>query len=197
MSHVGTTITAKLPQGDLEGIIQLISSRWQGCAFRIFRKKLADYKNVPELKRCGVYFLYGRHIDKTGVLHRHLYIGQAAIRKNGDALLKRIQEHDVPKETYWTEAIALTAKDNHFGKTEISYLESAFTKLVQEAKMDVPNYVIENGNDPNSGVVTDAQQWELDEYIEGAKLLFRCYQYDFFDTEETKPICLPEKKIVK
>lgn len=56
-----------------------------------------------------------------------VYVGQAGVRKNGEGILFRLQEHKRnPDKDYWTEAVVFTTSNNSFGPTEISYLENRF-----------------------------------------------------------------------
>jgi len=76
-----------------------------------------------------------------------VYIGQAGIRKNGEGILYRLQEHkrNTDKD-YWTEAVVFTTSNNSFGPTEISWLENCFCGLAKIAK----RCTIKNGNNPTS-----------------------------------------------
>ena len=66
---------------------------------------------------------------------------------------------------YFNDVIVLTTQNNSFGPTEISYLENRFTQLANEAN----RFVVRNGNEPNSGNVTEEKQSELDEVVENTK----------------------------
>lgn len=173
----GKVIKVILYDGTVNGRVEVNLDGWTGIAYKIDRKNIEAYKNIDELKQSGVYFLYGEEIDKERKIIYHLYIGQAGHRKNGQGILSRIQEH---KSKFWTDAIALIDKSNEFGKTEICYLENRFTNIAKNAKGKCPNYVIENGNDPNDGNVIQHKQWALDDFIDGARLIVESLRYDFF-----------------
>lgn len=66
------------------------------------------------MKQTGVYFLFGTDEESGKEL---IYIlGQAGVRKNGDGILCRLQEHKRNQEKdYWTEAVAITTTDDTFG----------------------------------------------------------------------------------
>ena len=52
-----------------------------------------------------IYFLYGTS-DETG--ENVVYVGQAGVRKSGEGILYRLQEHKRNSEKdYWTEAVVL------------------------------------------------------------------------------------------
>ncbi|MDD3184185.1 MAG: GIY-YIG nuclease family protein [Anaerostipes sp.] len=83
------------------------------------------------MKQTGIYFLFGKD-DQTDKSVE--YIGQTGVRKNGEGILNRLQEHNRnPKKDYWTEAIAITTSNDSLGTTEISYLEHRFCQLANEA----------------------------------------------------------------
>lgn len=183
----GKSIKIVVPDGDPLNPIKIEMSSWLGFAFHIKRERLLAAKNIPELRQCGVYFLYGEVKNKSGQICRKIYIGQGVLRQTGDGVFLRIKEHDTsdPKEAYWTDAVAFVDAKNVWGKTEISYLENRFTNSVVEAKKHACLFEIVNGNNPNPGRVTESMQWELDEYIEGAEVILRVLGFDFFSKEKS------------
>jgi len=89
-------------------------------------------KGRNDLSQSGVYFLFSTN-DQTG--ENVVYVGQAGVRKNGEGILYRLQEHKRnPDKDYWTEAVVFTTSNNSFGPTEISYLENRFTNMAVAAK---------------------------------------------------------------
>ena len=107
--------------GTPAGRIKVTLANWTGVSYKIPRTELEMCKDLEMLKQSGVYFLFGTS-DETG--ENVVYIGQAGIRKNGEGLLYRLQEHKRnPDKDYWTEAVMFTTSNNSFGPTEISYLK--------------------------------------------------------------------------
>lgn len=191
----GKSIKIIVQDGDPLNPIKIEMSSWLGFAFRIKRERIQAAKGLPELKQCGVYFLYGEVKNTSGQIRRKIYIGQGVLRQNGEGVFWRIKEHDTPEENYWTDAVAFVDAKNVWGKTEISYLENRFTNSVIEAKKDAFLFEIANGNNPNPGRVTESTQWELDEYIEGAEVILQVLGYDFFRKEDVPhPEELPLEK---
>lgn len=122
-------------------------------------------KDRKELKQTGVYFLFGKDEEHDKAV---VYIGQASVRKNGDGILNRLQEHNSnPEKDYWTEAIAITTSNDSLGPTEISYLEHRFYQLAMEAK----RYDVKNGVDPAQGNPSEEKQSELEDFIDYAKIV--------------------------
>ena len=165
MAQRGRTISLYLLNGSVTGIIKYTLPNWTGVIYKIPRTELDNCKSRADLQQSGVYFLFGKS-DETG--ESGVYVGQAGLRKNGNGLLGRILEHSRnPEKDYWTEAVAITTTNNSFGPTEISYLENQFTQLAKNAN----RYIVKNGNDPNSGNITEEKESELEEFIDYAKVV--------------------------
>ena len=165
------------------GRIKCTLANWTGVAYKIPRTELDKCKGRGDLSQSGVYFLFGtsEENDKNVV-----YIGQAGVRKNGEGILYRLQEHKRnPDKDYWTEAIVFTTSNNSFGPTEISYLENRFCSLASDAK----RYIVKNGNDPTSGNITEEKESELEEFIDYAKIVMGTLGHKLFEklTELKKP----------
>jgi len=165
MATRGKSINLFLMDGDPSGRIKCTLANWTGVAYKIPRTELEKCKGRDGLSQSGVYFLFGTS-DQTG--ESIVYIGQAGVRKNGEGILYRLQEHKRnPDKDYWTEAVVFTTSNNSFGPTEISYLENRFTNLALAAK----RYVIKNGNDPTLGNITEEKESELEEFLDYAKIV--------------------------
>ena len=146
-----------LMDGEVTGIIKCTLSNWTGVIYKIPRIQLSDLKSRDEMKQSGIYFLFGRDENKQKDV---TYIGQATNRKNGEGVLLRVQEHTRDNHAdYFNDVIILTTQNISFGPTEISYLENKFTQLAKDAG----RFIVKNGNEPNSGNVTEEKQSELDE----------------------------------
>ncbi len=168
-------INLYLMDGEPHGRIKCTLANWTGLAYKIPRTELDNCKDRDDLSQSGVYFLFGIS-DQTG--ENLVYIGQAGVRKSGDGLLTRLQEHKRNSEKdYWTEAIVFTTSNNSFGPTEISYLENRFTSLAKNAS----RYVVTNSNDPTPGNVTEEKKSELEEFIDLAKIIVGTLGHKVFD----------------
>jgi hypothetical protein len=171
----GKNINLFLMDGTPNGRIKCSLANWTGVAYKIPRTYLDKCKGRNDLSQSGVYFLFGSS-DETG--ENIVYIGQAGVRKNGEGILYRLQEHKRnPDKDYWTEAVVFTTSNNSFGPTEISYLENRFCAMAKDAK----RYLVKNGNDPTSGNITEEKESELDEFIEYAKLVMGTMGYKVFE----------------
>lgn len=184
MATRGKSINLYLMDGDPAGRIKCTLANWTGVAYKIPRTELDKCKGRDDLSQSGVYFLFGTS-DQTG--ENMVYIGQAGVRKNGEGILYRLQEHKRnPDKDYWTEAVVFTTSNNSFGPTEISYLENRFTNMALAAK----RYAVKNGNDPSPGNITEEKESELEEFIDYSKIVMGTLGHKVFEslTELRQPI---------
>jgi hypothetical protein len=171
----GKNINYYLMDGTSSGRIKCTIANWTGVAYRIPRTDLEKCKQREDLKQSGVYFLFGEDEETEGKL---VYIGQAGIRKNGEGILYRLQEHRRNTDkNYWTEAVVFTTSNNSFGPTEISWLENSFRNHAVTAS----RFIVKNANDPNSGHVTEEKESELEEFVDNAKIVMGVLGYKLFE----------------
>ncbi len=175
MASRGKSINLFLMDGDPSGRIKCTLANWTGVAYKIPRTELDKCKGRDDLSQSGIYFLFGSS-DQTG--ENVVYIGQAGVRKNGEGILYRLQEHRRnPDKDYWTEAVVFTTSNNSFGPTEISYLENRFTNMAVATK----RYLVKNGNDPTPGNVTEEKESELEEFVDYAQIVMGALGYKVFE----------------
>lgn len=184
MAKHGKNINIFLMDGTANGRIKCTLANWTGVAYRIPRVDLDLCKERNDLKQSGVYFLFGVSDETNECV---MYIGQAGVRKNGEGILYRLQEHKKnPDKDYWSEAIVLTTSNNSFGPTEISYLENRFCAMAN----DVHRYIVKNENEPTQGNVTEEKESELEEFIEYAKIIMGVLGHKAFE-----PLVSPELSV--
>lgn len=188
------SINVFLIDGDPTGRVKCTMQNWTGVAYKIPRIKLEECKKSggdlrKHLAQTGIYFLVGANDDGQEVV----YVGQAAIRKNGEGLLGRLLEHKKSdKEPYsndWNEAICFTTTDDKLGQTEISYLENRFTILAKEAK----RYSVLNGNEPTRGNITEEKESEMEEFAEYARIIMGVLGHKVFEPF-VKPVAEAESQ---
>ena len=168
---MGKNFNLFLIDGEVTGRIKCSIANWTGLAYKIPRAYLDKCKDRKDLKQSGVYFLFGKNEEDED----SVYIGQAGIRKNGEGILLRIQEH-LKDNFYFTDAVVLTTQNNSFGPTEISYLENKFTNIA----IKTDRYNVINGNDPNPGNVTEEKESELLEFVKYSKTILGVLGYKVF-----------------
>jgi hypothetical protein len=173
---MGKAVLILLMDGTLTGITRCSIANWTGLVYKIPRTEVNKCKDFEDLRQCCVYFLFGESEDDGSPV---VYIGQAGLRKSGDSVLVRLQEHiNNPQKNYWTEAVVFTS--NSFGPTELNYLEHKFCALAQETNQ----YIVKNGNDPNPGKVTLEKEFELKEVIEYSKIITGLLGYKIFEEKK-------------
>ncbi len=103
-----------IPTGEPEGlrIVEKSNRTGQGLVFP--RAQFTEARRRPELKRTGVYLLWGP--GESGQLPR-VYVGE------GDAVLPRLDQHTRQKG-FWTHAAAFTSKDQNLDKAHVQYPEA-------------------------------------------------------------------------
>lgn len=175
MTKFKKTIKLFLMDGESTGRIKCTIDMTSIVAYKINRDDLEKSKDREHLKQSGIYFLFGGTTDNS--TKDVVYIGQAGVRKNGEGLLYRLQEHKRnPEKNYWNEAIAITTTDNSLGATDISYLENHFCNLARNAN----RYDVKNGNEPTIGNISEEKECALLEFVENAKLILGVLNYKVF-----------------
>lgn len=170
MTNFKKTIQLFLMDGEPTGTIKCSIDGTTCIAFKINRDDLDKCKDRKELKQSGIYFLFGGTTNDSA--KEVAYVGQAAVRKNGEALLTRLREHNSKKD-YWNEAVVFTTTDDSFGPTEISFLEHYFYDLAIKAN----RYIVKNGNDPMTGNISEEKKCTLEEFGYNASLILSALNY--------------------
>jgi predicted GIY-YIG superfamily endonuclease len=107
------TIQIFLPDGNPTGIkVTEITNRII-TAIMIPRSQLKDAEKRDEIKKHGIYFLFGELEDKVKPM---IYIGET------DDCFERIKSHNRNKD-FWNYAVCFTSKTNSFTKSHVKYLE--------------------------------------------------------------------------
>lgn len=175
MATFKKTIKLFLMDGDPSKRIKCTIDLVPIVAYKINKEDLEINKDREHLKQSGIYFLFGGTSNKSS--KEVVYIGQAGVRKNGEGLLCRLQEHKRnPEKYYWNEALVFTTTDNSLGASDISFLENRFCKLAKEAN----RYDVKNGNEPTIGNISEEKECALEEFIDNAKLILGALNYKVF-----------------
>lgn len=181
----GKVISVYLIDGEANGKIKASISNWNGIAYKIPRRLLAECKGLDAFKQSGVYFLFGNNT---------VYVGQAEVRKNGKGIHQRILDHENDKyKDCWDEVVIFTRKDNSLGRTDISYLENRFYNKA----LDAGRFQVQNSNEPTIGTVTEEKESELEEYIDQAELVLGALGYKVFELKEAQDYPLEAKDMCK
>ena len=140
-----------VPSGEPDGLRIVEKSNWIGHGVVFPRSEFPEARQRPELKRTGVYMLWGP--GETGQLPR-LYVGE------GDVVLPRLDQHAKSKD-FWTHAIVFTSKDQYLNKAHVRYLESRLLALANEAK----RCELDNGNVPQPPALSEADIADAEAFL--------------------------------
>ena len=160
-----------IPSGEPEGLRLVEKSNWTGQGLVFPRALYADVRQRPELKRTGVYLLWGP--AETGQFPR-LYVGE------GDTVLPRLDQHAKQKD-FWTNAAVFTSKDQNLNKAHVQYLEARLVQLAKDAK----RAELDNGNVPQLPALSEADAADAEAFLLDLLLCLPLMGAPFF--EQTVP----------
>ena len=166
MKNFGKKITLFLIDGIPNGRVTGELSNWTGKAYKIPRIYLTDSANRDELKKPGVYLLFGKDEENNDLV----YIGEAEV------LYDRLKQH-LSQKDFWNEAIAFISKDENLNKAHIKYLESRLYDIAKKAK----RYKIKNEKNPTMPSISEPDRAEMEEFIENIKLLTNTLGHKVFE----------------
>lgn len=135
------------------------------------RVSLSEAMNRAELQKTGIYILVGADLDGLG--QKKIYIGES------DSVINRLASHnrDSSKD-FWEDAIVFVSKDQNLTKGHVRYLEARLIALAKNAKRTA----VENGTaPPEQNSLPEADEAEMEEFINQAKLLLGSLGYDLFE----------------
>lgn len=169
MSKRGKSLKIFLMDGMATGRWMCELSNWTGKAYKIPRTSYKKCIDRDELRNPSVYFLFG-YDDENG--KPLVYIGETedAIQRLGDHIRSE-------KKNYWVEAIVFISKDDHLNKAHIKYLESRFYQIGKEAE----RYEIMNSNPPKKSAVSEAEESEMEDFIDNVKLVVSALGHKVFE----------------
>ena len=123
------------------------------------RVKLAEFAQRDEATRTGVYVLVGPDEKHPG--RKRIYVGE------GDQVIKRVKSHESSKE-FWDDVVCFVSKDQDFlTKAHVRFLEARLLELAHAAK----RATVENGNLPEGGKLPEADQAEMEEFLDHIRIL--------------------------
>lgn len=161
------TIQIFLPDGNPTGIkIAEITNRLIHATL-IPRSKLLESEARQELKKYGVYFLFGINEDKAKPI---AYIGET------DDCIKRLKEHNRSKD-FWNYAIAITSKSEIFTKSHVKFLEYYCVRTAKE----IGRYDLENLTIPSKEHISESMEADLEDNFETMKILLSTLGFPIFD----------------
>jgi hypothetical protein len=163
----GFSVRIFIPSGEPEGLRIVEKSNWTGVGLVFPPSLYPDVKQRPELRRTGVYVLWGP--SETGSLSR-VYVGE------GDALLPRLDQHARVKD-FWTQAVVFTSKDQNLNKAHGQYLEARLVPLAAAAK----RCELDNGNVPQRPALSEADAADAEAFLQDLLLCLPIVGVSFFE----------------
>lgn len=157
------TIQIFLPDGNARSIrIADITSRMVQ-AVSIPRAKMQEAGERAEVKKVGVYFLFGESEEDA---KPQVYIGEA------EDCYSRLKGHNKTKD-FWNVAICVTSKTDHLTKAHGKFLEwYCWSKAKQ-----IGRYEVVNGNEPTKSSVPEAVEADLLDNFEAIRILVSTLGY--------------------
>jgi hypothetical protein len=163
----GRAISLFLIDGVPDGRVACELFNWTGKAFRIPRKLIKESADRQDLRRAGVYLLFGRDDARNEV--NTAYVGEA------EDVIRRIPQHQ--EKEFWTEALLFVSKDENLNRAHIKFLEYA----IYAKALDIGRYEITNGSTPNRPQISEVEQAVMTEYFENLQLLTGALGYKLFE----------------
>ncbi len=160
-------ITLFLMDGEPEGRIAAELSNWTGKAYKIPRTHLKKCADREDLNTPAIYILFGR--PETPDEKPLAYIGEAEDPFN------RLKQH--LKKEFWNEVIVCVSKDSNLNKAHIKYMELQ----LYSAATETGRYQLTNGSTPASSSISEADQAELEEFIDNIYILTSTLGYKIFE----------------
>jgi hypothetical protein len=147
----GFSVRIFIPSGEPEALRIVEKPNWTGQGLVFPRAQFAEVRQRPELKRAGVYMLWGP--GESGQLPR-VYVGE------GDLVLPRLDQHARQKD-FWTHAAVFTSKDQNLNKAHVQYLEARLVALASEAR----RAELDNGNVPQMPALSEADAADAEGFL--------------------------------
>lgn len=150
-STQGFSVRIFVPSGNPEALKIVEKSNWTGQGVVFPRPLFAEARKRPELKRTGVYVLWGP--AEFSQLPR-AYVGE------GDSVLSRLDQHAKNKD-FWTHGVVFTSKDHNLNKAHVKYIESRLVELANKAK----KCELDNGNAPQAPLLSEADGADAEGFL--------------------------------
>ncbi len=170
--HRGFSLNLFLAEGSPSGLKILEKSNWIGVGVVCPRPRFAAVKDRDEFSRAGLYVLIGpsESSDIPAV-----YVGEA------DPLRPRLEQQHAGRD-FWTVAYIFTSKDANLNKAHVEYLEHRLITLAKDAK----RCDLQNGNVPSKPSLSEADQAEMETFLEEMLLCFPVLGISVFEKPEPK-----------
>lgn len=174
------TIQIFLPDGNPTSIKIADLTNRMICAVLVPRNKLAEVGLRKEVRKYGIYFLFGINEEKAKPI---VYIGET------EDCFERIKTHNKNKD-FWNYAVIISSKTSTFTKTHVKYLEYLCIKNT----IGIGRYDTENQTSPAKPYVTESMEADLLDNYETIKVLLATLGYPIF--EEIRKSSVKKREIL-
>lgn len=161
------TIQIFLPDGNPTSIKIADLTNRMIVAVLIPRNKLIESGLRPEVRKYGIYFLFGINEDKAKPIS---YIGET------EDCFERLKMHNKSKD-FWTYAVVITSKSNTFTKSHVKYLEHVCIRTANE----IGRYDTDNLATPAKPYITESMEADLLDNFDTIKILLSTLGYPIFE----------------
>jgi hypothetical protein len=168
----GFSVRIFVPGGEPEGLRIIEKSNWVGQGVVFPRAEIAEARKRPELRRAGVYILWGPD-EATGL--PRVYVGE------GEVVLLRLDQHARYKD-FWTHSGVFTSKDQNLNKAHVQYLEARLVELANDAKQAV----LDNNNVPQRPVLSEADAADVEAFLADMLLCLPILGINVFEQPQVK-----------
>lgn len=170
MATRGKTINIFIPDSNPRGVKICDIQNSIVKAIYIPRNKLEEVANREDLKKPGIYFLFGTNEESMKPL---VYIGEA------ETLITRLKQHNSSKD-FWNTVVCFTSEKNNINKAHIKYLESHTCIEAQR----IGKCELENSTSPTQSSLTEQDEDFVLSFYDDLKVLLTTLGYPIF--EESK-----------
>lgn len=167
MTQRPQTIQIFLPDGNPTSIKIADLTNRMIVAVLIPRNKLTECGVRPEVRKYGIYFLFGVNEDKAKPIS---YIGET------EDCFERLKMHNKAKD-FWNYAVVITSKSNTFTKSHVKYLEHICIKTANE----IGRYDTDNQSAPAKPYITESMEADLLDNFETIKVLLATLGFPIFE----------------
>lgn len=168
----GITITNYLTSGNPEGIIFSYMSNWTGQAIKIPRNLFLEAKELPELKKPGIYFLFGQNDQNPD--DKLVYVGEA------NSLAERISQHLKNFEEPFELIICFCSKDENLTVSHTKYLEQKIISKISRSS----EYRIINRTIGTKVTLPIMVQDEMDTYFDNMQIVLPTLGYSILTHDD-------------
>lgn len=162
----GKVIQLHLLDGTPDGRIAGELRNWTGKAYKIPRPLLKDSSDKADLRKAGVYFLFGKSEADFEV--DVVYIGKA------EDVYGRLVQHQ--SKEFWTEAVVFVSSDANLNKAHVKFLEHNLYNSALRAK----RCEVHNLNTPPYSALSDAEKDVMSEFANNLQVLIGAMGYKLF-----------------